>query len=221
MKNFPIMHMLQPKANLRKPVKYLCLAQWPSPLFLDFACHVTAIGVVHYNAQLSLFGFVDLDELHNIWVRQGFKKFGLFRKLGNKNFLAWVSSRLRPMLYTESSYFYVRGDVIDNFYFGTRGTSAFVMPIHNNAFAIVDPQAYNSRKNKKKQLIHQYFGLEDVVINVAAVVHDQHRSSDQDFLFSRNGFKTTNRRYFSVQSLQNTEVLILNMIDVDSMKRDY
>ena len=66
----------------------------------------------------------------------------------------------------------------------------------------------------------QYFGAEDIVINVAAQCHDIKRANS-DFIFSKNGFRTTNRRYFSVQSVQESEVLTLSCTDLDHMKRDF
>ena len=112
------------------------------------------------------------EELH----KESFKKFDLFKTLGNKNFLAWVSSRLKQHLFTEQTYFYHKGDAIDNFYFSIRGVGAFVMAdMNNETFSVIDPIMYLSAKRKKKrkveiktQPVMQYFGAEDIVINVAA-----------------------------------------------------
>ena len=66
----------------------------------------------------------------------------------------------------------------------------------------------------------QYFGSEDFVINTAAHVHDHHEPNSA-FQFAKNGFRTINRRYFSVQSIKQSEVLTLNLNDLDHMKRDF
>ena len=68
------------------------------------------------------------EEIH----KESFKKFDLFRKLGNKNFLAWVSARLKSQLSTASSYYYQKGDLVDNFYFVIRGIGAFVIAEADN-----------------------------------------------------------------------------------------
>lgn len=57
------------------------------------------------------------EEIH----RDNFNKFNLFAKIGGKNFLAWVASKLRPRFCSENTYLYQKGDVIDNFFFGTKG----------------------------------------------------------------------------------------------------
>ena len=66
----------------------------------------------------------------------------------------------------------------------------------------------------------QYFGAEDMVINTAAAVHDEKREDNQ-FSFYKNGFKNLNKRYFSVQSVRESEVLTLEAQDIDYMKRDF
>ena len=66
----------------------------------------------------------------------------------------------------------------------------------------------------------QYFGIEDLVINVAAKHHDANRGQNE-FSFSKNGFRMLNRRYFSVQCVQESEVLMLSWQDLEHMKRDF
>lgn len=63
------------------------------------------------------------EEIH----KDSFIKFNLFRKVGNKNYLGWVSSKLKSQLFADSVYFYMRGDHIDNFYFCIKGVGAFVL----------------------------------------------------------------------------------------------
>ena len=57
-------------------------------------------------------------------------------------------------------------------------------------------------------------------MNVAALVHDETRN-DGDFSFQKNGFRVFNRRFFSVQSIQETEVLSFTTNDMEHMKRDF
>lgn len=70
------------------------------------------------------------EEIH----KESFVRFDLFKSISgsNKNFLAWVSSRMKQQLIPASSYFYQKGDLIDNFYFTIRGVGAFVMSDLNN-----------------------------------------------------------------------------------------
>jgi len=113
------------------------------------------------------------EEIH----KENFKKFHLFRSLGNKKYMAWISSRLKQQLYSESTYFYQKGDTIDSFYFSLKGVGAFVMSdMNNEIFSIVDPEMHmKMRKSKKlhnKIAAKQYFGAEDIVINAAVKVHE-------------------------------------------------
>ena len=155
--------------------------------------------------------------------KESFKKFDLFKKINNKSFLAFISSRLKQQLFPESTYFYQKGDLIDNFYFSIKGVGAFVMAeMNNEMFAVIDPVNYIPKRRSKRQIeqVHQFFGAEDLVINVAAICHDLTRK-ESDFRFSKNGFRLHNRRYFSVQSIQQSEVLTLSFQDIDYMKRDF
>ena len=78
------------------------------------------------------------EEIH----RDNFEKFRLFSKIGGKNFLAWVASRLRPRFETDNVCMYEKGDLIDHFYFGIKGIFSFVIPEQRNAiFGVVDPAA--------------------------------------------------------------------------------
>ena len=68
--------------------------------------------------------------------------------------------------------------------------------------------------------MYQYFGIEDMVINAAALVHDEARKGNE-FSFMKNGFSVNNNRYFSVQSIRESEVLVLTANDIDFLKRDF
>ena len=104
------------------------------------------------------------------------------------------------------------------------GTSAFIVPKEGyRIFSVIDPEKSLLPTKYKKHLL-QYFGIEDTVVNNTAISHDEKKidsGETRDFLFKKNGFKMTNRRYFSVQCISNTEVLTLTMTDIDRMKRDY
>lgn len=76
------------------------------------------------------------EEIH----RDNFNKFDLFAKIGSRNFLAWVASKLRPRFETENVYLYQKGDNIENFYFGIKGILCFVIPeMRNIIYGVVDP----------------------------------------------------------------------------------
>lgn len=138
------------------------------------------------------------EEIH----RDNFMRFDLFKRIGNKSFLAWVSSRMKMQLVSASASIYQKGDLIDNFFFCIRGVAAFVMSdLNNELIQVIDPIIYLARRKKQTNIsrfpVLQYFGAEDLVVNVAAIVHDEART-ESDFSFFKNGFRVKNRRYFSV-----------------------
>lgn len=103
-------------------------------------------------------------------------------------------------MFSESIFFYQKGDAIDNIYFAIRGIGAFIMTESaNELFCIIDPELYQVQKRSKNNNLHllQYFGAEDIVINAAAKVHDKSRKKSE-ICFGKHGFKQDNRRYFSV-----------------------
>ena len=61
--------------------------------------------------------------------------------------------------------------MIDNFYFGLKGTSAFVRKDDYEIFAIIDPEK-SVEKTKIQNQHFQYFGIEDSVVNTIAISHD-------------------------------------------------
>lgn len=147
----------------------------------------------------------------------------IFKKIDNNgNFIAWVSARLKQQMYTESTYFYQKGDPIDNFYLAIRGVGAFVMSdMQNEMFSIIDPVMFTAgtrtEQFQNRVSVQQYFGAEDIVINTAALIHDETRS-ENEFCFKKNGFRAANKRYFSVQCIQACEVLVLPCEQIDHMK---
>lgn len=90
------------------------------------------------------------EEIH----RDNLKKFDLFTKIGNRNFLAWVASKLRPRFAAENTYMYQKGDKIDNFYFGIRGILCFVLPEQKNMiFGVIDPARSVLQKSRHKRVM--------------------------------------------------------------------
>lgn len=71
-----------------------------------------AITYDHQTTFAGLDKFVDQLPVHlrlevsEEMYRDNFTKFDLFSKIGGKHFIAWVGSRLKPHLVTESSFFY-------------------------------------------------------------------------------------------------------------------
>ena len=88
-------------------------------------------------------------------------------------------------------FFYQVGDVIDNFYFGLKGISAFVISQEGyRIYSVIDPEKSIDSKHKHRKQLFQYFGIEDTCVNVAAICHDEKTKKDNDeFLFAKNGFK--------------------------------
>lgn len=75
--------------------------------------------------------------------------------------------------------------------------------VENEMFTIIDPELYDKNKidyPDMPQSVLQYFGAEDLVVNSAAQIHDKYRKS-HEVQFQKNGFKTNNRRFFSVQTI--------------------
>ena len=71
-------------------------------------------------------------------------------------------------------FFYQSGDALDNFYFGLKGTSAFVIPQENyRIFCVIDPEKSLLPTNSRKKQLVQYFGIEDIVTNMIAIVYDE------------------------------------------------
>ena len=132
-------------------------------------------------------------EVSGEMYRDNFSKYDLFSKIGGKHFAKWVGSHLKPNLMTESSFFYREGDIIDNFYFGLKGVSAFIIPRINEydqIFTVIDPENYYLGKEKKITVM-QHFGVEDSVVNHAAIISDKKRETAEtktNFTFYRNGF---------------------------------
>jgi hypothetical protein len=75
-----IVHMLHRQADLREPVQNLILRHVSTFFFLffDFALEITSIGVIHNDAKLPLFGFIDFFEMYDIWMIQDLQYFGFF-----------------------------------------------------------------------------------------------------------------------------------------------
>jgi len=57
-----------------------------------------------------------------------FNQFPLFTKIGDKYFITWISSQLKPTILIQGQYVYNEDDEIDGFHFMTKGLSAFTLP---------------------------------------------------------------------------------------------
>jgi hypothetical protein len=69
-----------------------------------------------------------------------FSQFPFFKNLGNRYFVTWISSFLKPMLTTPAHRLYSEGDEIDEFYFMTKGVAAFIKEKQNNQIiGVIDP----------------------------------------------------------------------------------
>ena len=81
MDDFTIMTVLHTQTHLRKPVQDLGLAEIAPSLLLQLARQVTAICIVHNDAQLTFLGFEYFNELDNIWMLQMFNNLGFLQSL--------------------------------------------------------------------------------------------------------------------------------------------
>ena len=70
---------------------------------------------VHYDHRTNFAGvenFVEMLPVHlklevsEEMYRENFTRYDLFSRIGGKHFIAWVGSKLKPHLVTESSFFY-------------------------------------------------------------------------------------------------------------------
>ena len=114
---------------------------------LQYDSKTNNVGLDSFISKLPINLRLELsEEIH----KESFKKFEWFKRLGHQKFLAWVGSRLKQQLFTESSYYYQRGDIIDNFYFVMKGTGIFVcIDSNSEIFSIIEP--FPQRKNLKKK----------------------------------------------------------------------
>ena len=81
MKNFSIVHVLQPQADLSEPVEYETLAKEAAPLLLNHFLEITPVCIVHHDAELALFGLVNLTESDYVGMIQCFENFGFFKRV--------------------------------------------------------------------------------------------------------------------------------------------
>ena len=58
------------------------------------------------------------------------------------------------------------------------------------------------------------------MVNTTALIHDRVRIDDC-FKFTKNGIHGLHKRFFTVQSVTNSECLILPFTDLDNMKREF
>ena len=65
-------------------------------------------------------------ELMMVVHQTQFTQFPFFTKLGNRYFVTWVSSMLKPRITMAAQRLYSEGDEIDDFYFMTKGIAAFI-----------------------------------------------------------------------------------------------
>lgn len=70
-----------------------------------------------------------------------FKEYPFFTTIGDKYFITWISSHLKPQILISGQMVYCEDDEIDGFYFMTKGLSAFILPrMSGMIFAIIDPE---------------------------------------------------------------------------------
>ena len=138
---------------------------------LQYDSKTNTVGLDQFIQQLPMHLRLEVsEEIH----KESFEKFEIFKKIDmNGNFIAWISARLKQQMYPESTYFYQKGDSIDNFYLSIRGVGSFVMSdMNNEMFSIIDPILFTagtrSKKFQNRLSVQQYFGAEDIVINMAA-----------------------------------------------------
>lgn len=96
-----------------------------------------------------------------------FHQFPFFKNLGNRYFVTWISSMMKPRLTTPAQRIYSEGDEIDDFYFMTKGVAAFIKEKQNNTIlGVVDPLKVLQMQTKAaKMKVFQSFGCEDSVYN--------------------------------------------------------
>lgn len=81
MQNLSVVHMLEPQADLSEPVKDLRLGKEPTALLLDHFLEIPSIRIVHNDAQLALFSFIDLAETNNIGMIQDLQDLSLLESV--------------------------------------------------------------------------------------------------------------------------------------------
>jgi hypothetical protein len=158
-------------------------------------------------------------EIHN----QQFQKFRFFKEIGNKQFLGWLGSRLKPRVLPSEQFVFEENETGENFWFQTNGRSAFLMPDHQKAFAFVDPaqklEEMQRQSEDKKSGCFQFFGLEDIVINHTQLLID--KAAGLEINTTASGEKNMRTRVYSVYCLTLCEFLVLPLNEIDRMKNDY
>lgn len=82
-----------------------------------------------------------------------FLQFPFFKNIGNRYFITWISSVLKPRQTAPAQRLYSEGDAIDEFYFMTKGVAAFIKEKQNNAIiGIIDPLRALKMEQKTKNL---------------------------------------------------------------------
>ena len=93
MQDFSIVNMLNSKTKLSKKIKYSLLRyEFWCPLDIAFfhlalyqVTEITIVRVVHNDAKLFAFGFVDLSKGDDVWVLQYLQNFGFLHGLSPLN----------------------------------------------------------------------------------------------------------------------------------------
>ena len=136
--------------------------------------------------------------------------------LGNRYYITWISSQLKPRLSTPSQRLYSKDDEIDDFFFMVKGVAAFTN--NNSIIGLIDPQRLV--KNSAKMKSFKVFGCEDSVINHLWVLLECEYNNNSTKI-QKAGENALNQRYFTVESLTDAEYLTLNVTVLDKMKKNF
>jgi CRP-like cAMP-binding protein len=167
-------------------------------------------------------------ELMMLVFQTRFKNYSLFNELNhnvsgqsNRQFVTWVSSRLKPRLASPGQKLYSEFDEIDDFYFVTKGVTAFVRTRnHNMIIGVIDPLQILKMETKAKDFkVFDFFGCEDSVVNHLSLLLNLDKGKQAEI--QKQGEAALNMRVFTTQALSQSEYLTLSCIDLDKMKKSF
>ena len=110
MQNFPVMDMFYCQAYLSKPVQNLILSKrcliyiflFCFNLFMNSWLQISALCIIHDNAQLFIFSFIDISKFYNVWMGKNLENHAFFDN--HFTFFVWD---LRDVYLLDHCYWFV------------------------------------------------------------------------------------------------------------------
>jgi hypothetical protein len=130
-----------------------------------------------------------------------------FLKTRSHSFIAWICPLLKPYFCTYDDFVYSEGQYVSSIYFLKRGRCGYVIPNHED-FKYIDI------------LEGDYFGTIDIVSSVIKNA-DANERENEDWMDNWIAMKESLFRHFTVKSLEDSHLLLLNLDDVHRMQCEF